>query len=85
MLKLRIEHLYQHDGREGFQDAIIVFGAQSVAGRALTFHVMTDEGAVRSRVPIHMLAWKDTAPKKTFRLIYSFGIALVNEITVTPI
>ena len=61
--KMRIEHLYQHDGREGFQD-VIVFGAQSIAGRALTFHVMSDEGAVRSRVPVHMLTWKDTAPKK---------------------
>ena len=60
--KMRIEHLYQHDGREGMQD-VIVFGVQSIGGRALTFHIMTDEGAVRSRVPIHMLAWKDDAPK----------------------
>ena len=60
--KMRIEHLYQHDGREGMQD-VIVFGVQSVGGRALTFHIMTDEGAVRSRVPVHMLAWKDDAPK----------------------
>jgi hypothetical protein len=56
--KIKLEHFYQHDGRKGFQD-IIVFGAQSVAGKALTFHIMTEEGAVRSRVPIHMLAWKE--------------------------
>lgn len=61
--KLRDEHLYQHDGREGFQE-VVVFGVQSVGGKAMTFHVMTEEGAVRSRVPIHMLAWKDTAVKK---------------------
>lgn len=62
--KLRDEHLYQHDGREGFQD-VVIFGVQSVAGKAMTFHIMTEEGAVRSRVPIHMLAWKDTAVKKS--------------------
>jgi hypothetical protein len=61
--KIRTEHLYQQDGRDGFEEAII-FGVQSVGGRALTFHVMTEEGAVRSRVPIHMLAWKDTSDKK---------------------
>lgn len=60
--KIRNEHFYQHDGRDGMTD-VIVFGAQSVAGRALTFHVMTEEGAMRSRVPVHMLAWKDdTSP-----------------------
>lgn len=62
--KLREEHLYQHDGRDGFQD-VVIFGIQSVVGKAMTFHVMTEEGAVRSRVPIHMLAWKDTAVKKS--------------------
>jgi hypothetical protein len=60
--KMRIEHMYQHDGRQGMQD-VIIFGAQSISGKALTFHVMTEEGAVRSRVPIHMLAWKEDAPK----------------------
>jgi hypothetical protein len=31
---------------------VYVFGIQSVAGVILTFHVMTDSGMVRSRVPI---------------------------------
>jgi hypothetical protein len=61
--KIRTEHLYQQDGRGGFEEAVI-FGAQSVGGKALTFHVMTEEGAVRSRVPIHMLSWKDPSDKK---------------------
>ena len=61
--KMRTEHLYQHDGREGLQD-VIIFGAQSNVGQALTFHVMTDDGCVRSRVPIHMIAWKEDTPKK---------------------
>jgi len=56
--KIKLEHFYQHDSRDGLQD-VIVFGAQSVSGKALTFHVMTEEGAVRSRVPVHMLAWKE--------------------------
>lgn len=60
--KLREEHMYQHDGRAGLIDAV-VFGAQSVAGKALTFHIMTEEGAVRSRVPIHMLVWKELEEK----------------------
>lgn len=60
--KLRLEHLYQHDGREGFKD-VVVFGAQSIQGRALTFHVLCDDGSMRSRVPIHMLAWKEDATK----------------------
>ena len=34
--KMRIEHLYQHDGRKGMQD-VIVFGVQSIGGKALTF------------------------------------------------
>ena len=73
--KIRNEHFYQHDGRKGMTD-VIVFGAQSVAGRALTFHVMTEEGAVRSRVPVHMLAWKDdseTMPLDHLQLWDCFG------------
>jgi hypothetical protein len=31
---------------------VYVFGIQSLAGRILTFHVMTDHGMVRSRVPL---------------------------------
>lgn len=33
-------------------DNVWVFGIQSVGGRILTFHVMTDYGMLRSRVPI---------------------------------
>lgn len=61
--KIRTEHFYQHDGRNGMTE-VIVFGAQSVAGRALTFHILTDDGCMRSRVPIHMLAWKEDSEKK---------------------
>jgi len=80
--KMRVEHFYQHDGRPGMQD-VIVFGAQSVAGKALTFHVMSDEGAVRSRVPVHMLAWKEDAPKKPLdhlQLWDCFGYEVTNTV-----
>lgn len=33
-------------------DPCYVFGIQSMAGKVLTFHLMTDYGALRSRVPI---------------------------------
>jgi hypothetical protein len=31
---------------------VYVFGVQSLAGKILTFHVITDDGMIRSRVPI---------------------------------
>jgi len=55
---IRKEHLYQHKTHIGEYDKVLVFGAQSCSGKALTFHVMTDYGIVRSRVPIHMLCSK---------------------------
>lgn len=52
---LRKEHMYQHKKHVGEFDKVLVFGAQSCSGKALTFHILTDYGIVRSRVPIHML------------------------------
>jgi hypothetical protein len=37
---------------------VYVFGIQSCAGRILTFHVMTDDGMVRSRVPLSEIFMK---------------------------
>jgi hypothetical protein len=54
--------MYQHKDHIGEFDKVMVFGAQSCSGSAMTFHVMTDYGLVRSRVPIHMLCWKEDAP-----------------------
>lgn len=31
---------------------IVVFGLQSIAGKMITFHVVTDSGMIRSRVPL---------------------------------
>ncbi len=55
---LRKEHLYGHNKHIGEYESVTVFGAQSSPDRAMLFHVMLDNGTIRSRVPIHMLAWK---------------------------
>jgi hypothetical protein len=39
-------------------DNVYVFAIQSVAGKILTFHVMTDYGMLRSRVPISEIYWE---------------------------
>lgn len=40
-------------------DNVYVFGIQSIAGKILTFHVMTDYGMLRSRVPINEIYTKE--------------------------
>jgi len=52
---LRKEHLYQGKKFKNEYEKVVVFGAQSNSSKALLFHVMLDNGTLRSRVPIHML------------------------------
>ena len=59
---MRKEHMYQHKDHIGEFVKVVVFGAQSVGDKALVFHVMTDDGVVRSKVPLHMLCHKEDAP-----------------------
>jgi hypothetical protein len=40
----------ENDSNEYYN--VYVFGIQSLAGKILTFHVITDDGMIRSRVPI---------------------------------
>jgi hypothetical protein len=40
----------ESDSKEFYN--VYVFGIQSIAGKILTFHVITDDGMLRSRVPI---------------------------------
>ena len=40
-------------------DNVYVFGIQSISGKILTFHVMTDYGMLRSRVPISEIYIKE--------------------------
>jgi hypothetical protein len=37
---------------------VYVFGCQSLSGKILTFHVMTDDGMLRSRVPLSEIYFK---------------------------
>ena len=46
------------DDEQEFYD-VYVFGLQSCAGKILTFHVMADNGMVRSRVPISEIYTKE--------------------------
>jgi hypothetical protein len=55
--------MYQHNAHFGEFVKVTVFAAQSNPDRAMMFHVLTDDGLVRSRVPIHMLCHKETAPQ----------------------
>lgn len=48
----RRSHLTKDEGDYYNYDNVWVFGIQSVGGKILTFHVMTDYGMLRSRVPI---------------------------------
>jgi hypothetical protein len=60
---MRKEHMYQHKDHFGELVKVTVFAAQSNPDRALLFHVLTDDGLVRSRVPIHMLCHKEATPQ----------------------
>ena len=60
---IRREHMYQHKTHKGEFDKVMVFGAQSNPERAILFHVLTDNGLVRSRVPVHMLCHREDAPE----------------------
>lgn len=52
---IRVEHLTKNDQhREDYHEAY-AFGIQSRTGKVLTFHVMTNYGMLRSRVPISEL------------------------------
>lgn len=60
---LRKEHLYAGESHIGDFEKVCVFAAQSNAGRALLFHVMLDNGTIRSRVPINKLSSSEDSPE----------------------
>lgn len=59
---LRKEFLYDGHSHHGDFVKVSVFGAASIAGRAITFHVLTEDGAVIWRLPIHALCHLAEAP-----------------------
>lgn len=52
---VRRSHYTHNIKDENTYDNAYVFGIQSITGKILTFHIMTDFGMVRSRVPISEL------------------------------
>jgi hypothetical protein len=59
---LRKEFLYDLVSHHGEFVQICIFGVSSIAGRALGFHGLTENGAVIWRLPIHALCHKTDAP-----------------------
>lgn len=54
-LKVRRSFLTKNESDQNIFDSCYAFGIQSIAGKILTFHIMTDFGMLRSRVPISEL------------------------------
>jgi hypothetical protein len=54
-LKVRRSWLTKKDSDSSVFDNCYAFAIQSIAGKILTFHIMTDYGMLRSRVPISEL------------------------------
>jgi hypothetical protein len=52
---VRVSHFTKRKEDENVFHKAYAFGVQSVAGKILTFHIMTDYGMLRSRVPISEL------------------------------
>ncbi|MFT3685952.1 MAG: hypothetical protein QM783_13700 [Phycisphaerales bacterium] len=61
---LRKEFLYDGESHVGEHVKVCVFGVASIQGRAIGFHVLTEEGAVIWRLPIHALCHKADAPRR---------------------
>jgi hypothetical protein len=59
---VRKEFLYNLERGHGTFMKACVFGVASLAGRAIGFHVLLDNGAVMFRLPIHALCHKIDAP-----------------------
>lgn len=55
---VRVSHFTKDDKDKDTYHKAYAFGVQSVAGKILTFHVMTDYGMLRSRVPISEIFWE---------------------------
>jgi len=58
-LKVRRSWMTKRDEDKDTFDVCYAFAVQSVAGKILTFHIMTDYGMMRSRVPISELFYHE--------------------------
>jgi len=57
--KLKVRRSWMTKEDSDVYDTCCAFAIQSVAGKILTFHIMTDYGMMRSRVPISELFFKE--------------------------
>jgi len=57
--KLKVRRSWMTKEESDVYDTCCAFAIQSVAGKILTFHIMTDYGMMRSRVPISELFFKE--------------------------
>lgn len=55
---IRVSHFTKREEDHHLFHNAYLFGVQSVSGKILTFHVMTDYGMLRSRVPIDQIFLK---------------------------
>jgi hypothetical protein len=58
-LKVRRSWLTKKEEDRNTYDTCYAFAIQSIAGKILTFHIMTDYGMLRSRVPISELFFNE--------------------------
>ena len=59
---LRKEYLYDLEAHQGEFLRCVVFGISSLHGKAVGFHVLTENGAMIWRLPISALAHEEDAP-----------------------
>lgn len=71
---LRKEFLYDGEAHHGEFIHVCVFGAASIQGRALGFHVLTENGAVIWRLPLHALCHKAEAPSQPLDWLQFLGL-----------
>lgn len=78
---VREEFLYNLQQPPGQFVEATVIGVSSIAGRALGFHALLDNGAMLWRLPIHALAHLTTAPPMDLRTLelwdcFSYDVAV---------
>lgn len=75
-LKVRRSWMTKKDSDKHTFDVCYAFAVQSIAGKILTFHIMTDYGMMRSRVPVSELFYhepKNDIPSDFKQLWDCFG------------
>ena len=55
---VRASHFTKNEDDKNKYHNAYAFGIQSISGKILTFHVMTDYGMLRSRIPLSQIFFK---------------------------